>query len=76
MIFTPEFMRRQWLIEMAKSQTLIENPDHYFLRPELDRDKFPDIRKIVLAPELEARIQAQESAGHLIFETGDTASAQ
>ncbi|MGE0336094.1 MAG: DUF1329 domain-containing protein [Gammaproteobacteria bacterium] len=76
MIFTPEFMRRQWLIEPIKSQALIENPEHYFLRPELDRDKFPDVRKIALPPDLEARIQAQESAGHLVFESGESASAQ
>ncbi len=77
MIFTPEFMRRQWLVEPIKSQALIENPDHYFLRPHLDREKFPAVRKITLDPDLEARYQAQESAGHLIFETGGTAvSAQ
>lgn len=76
MIFTPEFMRRQWLIEPLKSQTLIENPDHFFLRPHLDRDKFPEARKIVLAPELEARIQAQEGAGHLIFESGAPAAGR
>lgn len=69
MIFTPEFMRRQWLVDSLKTQALIEDPDHYFLRPQLDRDKFPAARKIVLAPEVEARVQAQESAGHLIFET-------
>ncbi|MSR15452.1 MAG: DUF1329 domain-containing protein [Gammaproteobacteria bacterium] len=69
MIFTPEFMRRQWLVESVKSQALIEDPDHYFLRPEIHRDKFPAERKIVLAPELEARSQAEEAAGHLIFET-------
>ena len=74
MIFTPEFMRRQWLVEPLKSQALIEKPDHYFLRPHLDRDKFPEVRKMALTPELEARVQAQENAGHLIFETGDEAA--
>ncbi len=75
MIFTPEFMRRQWLVEPIKSQVLIENPDHYFLRPHLDREKFPEVRHITLDPDLEARYQAQESAGHLIFETGGATAA-
>lgn len=72
MIFTPEFMRREWLVEPSKSQALIREPDQYFMRPLLYRDKFPAVRKIVIAPELDARIQAQEAAGHLIFETGGT----
>ncbi|MGH8597693.1 MAG: DUF1329 domain-containing protein, partial [Gammaproteobacteria bacterium] len=59
MIFTPEFMRRQWLVDALKTQTLIEDPEQYFLRPNLDRDKFPGERKIVIAPEIEARIAAQ-----------------
>ena len=29
---------------------------------------------MALTPELEARVQAQENAGHLIFETGDEAA--
>jgi Protein of unknown function (DUF1329) len=76
MIFTPEFMRRQWLVEILKSQTLIEDPDHYFLRPHIDAEKFPDQRKVVLSPEVAARIQAQESAGHLIFETAGAPAAK
>ncbi len=31
-------------------------------------DKFPQDRNIVLAPEVAARIHAQEQAGHLVFE--------
>ena len=76
MIFTPEFMRRQWLFEPLKTQALIEDPEHYFRRPTLDRKKFPQDRKIVLDGELEARVQAQESAGHLIFETPGEQTAQ
>lgn len=74
MLFTPEFMRRQWLVKPVKSLSLVENPDHYFLRPHLDREKFPEVRKIVLSPELEARIAAQESAGHLVFDEGSPAA--
>jgi hypothetical protein len=38
------------------------------LRPTLDREKFPQARKIVLSPEIEAKVQAQEAAGHLVFQ--------
>ncbi len=76
MIFTPEFMRRQWQVMPLKSQALIENPEHYFLRPHLDREKFPDARKIVLAPEVEARYAAQESAGHLVFDVSEVPAAK
>jgi len=34
----------------------------------LERDKFPAARKITLAPEIEAKYQAQEAAGHLVFQ--------
>lgn len=76
MIFTPEFMRRQWLYEPLKSQALIHQPDQYFMRPLLYRDKFPDVRKIVMSAELEARVQAQDQAGHLVFDStgGDAGS--
>ncbi len=68
-IFTAEFMRRQWLIEPLKSQALIPEPEQYFMRPHVDRDKFPGHRKIVLSAQLAARIAAQNAAGHLVFET-------
>jgi hypothetical protein len=74
MLFTPEFMRRQWNVEPLKSQALIKDPEQYFLRPNLDRDKFPEVRKIVMTPELEARYQAQEAAGHLVFESAGGAA--
>ncbi len=69
MIFTPEFMRRQWLYEPIKTQTLIGDPTHYFLRPALYRDRFPDVRRIEMSPALTQRYEAQEAAGHLVFET-------
>lgn len=69
MIFTPEFMRRQWLLEPLKSQTLISDPDQYFMRPHLDRKKFPSVRNLTVPATIEARIAAQEAAGHLVFET-------
>ena len=72
MLFTPEFMRRQWLYEPVKSQALIRKPDQYFMRPALYEGKFPNERKIVMSPELQARVQAQESAGHLVFESTAT----
>jgi len=70
MLFTPEFMRRQWLVKPVKTQGLIQNPDDYFMRPHLDPEKFPDVRHIEISPELQARIAAQDSAGHLVFDGG------
>lgn len=74
MIFTPEFMRRQWLYEPIKTQMLISDPTHYFLRPDLYRDRFPDVRRIELSPALAARYAAQEQAGRLVFESADGAA--
>ncbi len=51
-----------------KSQATVPNPETFFLRPALYREKFPQERQIVLSPQLEARIRAQEVAGRLVFE--------
>lgn len=72
MIFTPEFMRRKWLIEPIKSQAVIRDPEHFYLRPKLYPGKFPGARNVTLAPALQARVDAQEAAGHLVFETPGT----
>jgi hypothetical protein len=37
-------------------------------QPAVYREKFPQERQIVLSPQLEARIRAQEKAGRLVFE--------
>ncbi|MGH7962114.1 MAG: DUF1329 domain-containing protein, partial [Candidatus Binatia bacterium] len=65
--FNPAILPRKWYFAPLKSQVEVTTPEQFFLRPTLDRDKFPQERKIVLPPELEARIQAQEAAGHLRF---------
>ncbi len=70
MIFTPEFMRRQWLYEPIKTQMLVTDPTQFFLRPELYRDRFPEIRRIELSPALAQRYEAQEAAGQLVFDSG------
>jgi hypothetical protein len=69
--FNPDFMRRQWFLDTAvKSQAEVKEPDQFFLRPALEREKFPSERPIQLSPEVEARIQAQDAAGRLVFEVG------
>jgi hypothetical protein len=68
-MFGPDFMRRQWLVYPLKTQAFVKTPAEFFLRPLLHQGKFPDVRKIALAPEVDARICAQEAAGHLVFET-------
>ena len=75
MIFTAEFMRRQWLVEPLKTQAIIESPEKFFLRPRLYPDKFPDARNPSLPPAIAARHRAQEAAGKLVFETGDGAAS-
>ncbi|MFP6780633.1 MAG: hypothetical protein VCB59_02955 [Gammaproteobacteria bacterium] len=67
MIFKAEFMRREWLVEPLKSETRIESPDEFFMRPHLYTDRFPNHRNMTLSPEIEARYQAQEAAGKLVF---------
>jgi Protein of unknown function (DUF1329) len=66
--FSPDFLRRVWFVAPLKSQATVPNPQAFFLRPALYRDKFPKDRQIVLSPRLEARIRAQEAAGRLVFE--------
>lgn len=74
MIFTAEFMRRQWLVEPLKTQAIIESPEKFFLRPHLYPDKFPEARNPALPPSIAARHRAQEAAGKLVFETGTGAA--
>lgn len=69
--FNPDFMRRQWYLNTAlKSQAEVKEPDQFFLRPALEKEKFPGERPMQIPPEVEARIQAQEAAGRLVFEVG------
>jgi hypothetical protein len=72
-MFGPDFMRRGWLMYPLKTQSLVNSPAEFFLRPLLYQGKFPQERKIELAPDVEARIRAQEAAGHLVFEPVVTA---
>ena len=65
--FNPDFMRRGWFPAPLKTQAAIRTPEEFFLRPRLYREKFPEERKIVLPANLEARIRAQEAAGHIVF---------
>ncbi len=73
--FNPDFMRRVWFPIPMKTQATVRRPEEGFLRPHLYRDKFPDERTLQLAPEVEARVQAQDAAGHLVF-TESPKSAQ
>ena len=65
--FNPDFMRRVWFPVPLKTQATIKRPEDFFLRPHLYRDKFPDERKLILSPAVEARVQAQEAAGRVVF---------
>jgi len=72
--FSPDFLRRVWFVAPLKSQATVPTPETFFLRPALYRDKFPQERQIVLSPQLEARIRAQEAAGRLVFEENESAA--
>lgn len=65
--FSPDFMRREWFLGPARSQAGVPSAAEFYLRPALDREKFPQERPIRLSPRLAARIRAQETAGRLVF---------
>ena len=58
---------RVWYFAQLKSQSEVPVPEQYFLRPTVDREKFPQHRKIELSADIEEKIRAQEEAGHLVF---------
>ena len=67
--FNPDFMRRQWYLDTSiKTQAEVKYPDEYFLRPAIHADKFPNERPMELSAALQAKIQAQEAAGRLVFQ--------
>jgi len=66
--FNPDFMRRQWYLDMSvKSQVEVSDPHQFYLRPSLEEGKFPHERRIRLPEEVAARFRAQEAAGRLVF---------
>jgi hypothetical protein len=66
-MFSPDFMRRRWLKYRQQSQALVDAADEFYLRPSLEPGKFPEERDIHLPADMEERIRAQDSAGHLVF---------
>ncbi len=65
--FSSGVLPRVWYFAPRKSQSEVRTPEQYFLRPTLDRDKFPEHRTITLSSDIEEKIRAQEEAGHLVF---------
>jgi Protein of unknown function (DUF1329) len=68
--FQPDFMRRQWQLLPVRSYLGVDRPEEFFLRPHLEGGKFSAERRIDLSPEVNARVQAQDRAGRLVF-TGE-----
>ena len=66
--FNPAVLPRKWHFAPLKSQVEVTSAKEYFLRPTLDRDKFPQHRKIELPPKIERRLAAQEEAGYVVFD--------
>jgi hypothetical protein len=72
--FTPDFMRRQWYLVPVRSFLGADRPEDFYLRPKLEQGKFPGQRDTELPDFLTERIQAQETAGRLVF-TGQLAES-
>ncbi len=67
--FNPDFMRRRWYLDLTvKSQMDVADPSQFYLRPSLEERKFPNERPLQIPAEVEARVQAQDAAGRLVFE--------
>jgi hypothetical protein len=66
-MFSSDFMRRRWLKYRQRTQALVDSPEQFYLRPSLEPGKWPEERTMHLAPDVEARIRAQDAAGHLVF---------
>jgi hypothetical protein len=60
-------LRRVWFLAPLKFVEEIRSPEEFYLRPHLDREKFPQDRRIEIPAELEERVRAQEEAGRLVF---------
>ena len=67
-LFTPDFMRRGWRRYPQNSQSMVSSPEQFYLRPDLLEDHFPDVRAASVSPSVQARIEAQNKAGHLVFD--------
>jgi hypothetical protein len=74
-MFSADFMRRRWLKYRQRTQASIDSPELFYLRPSLELGKWPEERPIRLASDLEARIRAQDAAGHLVFATSEKTQA-
>lgn len=74
--FTPDFMRRVWFLAPLKFLDEIRSPEEFYLRPHLDREKFPQDRHIEISADLEERVRAQEEAGRLVFTSAVHARSQ
>ncbi len=68
MTFTPDFMRRGWLQYPQKSQSMVDTPEQFYLRPDLLEGRFPNERSVAVSPVISARIAAQNKRGHLVFD--------
>ena len=74
-MFSSDFMRRRWLKYRQRTQASVDSPEQFYLRPSLELGKWPEERPMRLAPDVEARIRAQDAAGHLVFAASEEAQA-
>jgi len=62
-------MRRRWLKYRQHTQTGIDSPEEFYLRPSLEAEKLPEERGLRLASDVLERVRAQNAAGRLVFST-------
>jgi hypothetical protein len=74
-MFSSDFMRRRWLKYRQRTLASVDSPEKFYLRPSLEPGKWPDERPIRLAPDVEARIRAQDAAGRLVFAASEKTQA-
>jgi len=74
-MFSSDFMRRRWLKYRQRTRASVDSPEQFYLRPSLEPGKWPEERPIGLAPDVEARIRAQDAAGHLVFAASEETQA-
>jgi hypothetical protein len=70
-MFSPDFLRRRWLKYRQNTQTVVDSPEKFYLRPSLEPGKFPEDRAIHLASDVLERVRAQDAAGRLVFSTSE-----
>jgi hypothetical protein len=58
--FSAGFMRREWFLEPPQTLMVLNSSEEFYLRPALEKEKFPSKRTIELPAALATCVEAQE----------------